>query len=90
MPGVRSSICPTDGLRWNNDVEYWGLEVRGKNTKGGEKTIRDAYMPEHVKENLDGLVGVIRRDGQLHSSKRAIDYSLRIVRHRLILVAKAK
>lgn len=41
------------GLRWNSDGDYWELTVRGKNTKGGEKTKRDAYVPERVKENLD-------------------------------------
>jgi len=42
-----------ENLRWNSDGEYWELELRGKNTKGGEKTIRDAYVPDRVKENLD-------------------------------------
>lgn len=41
------------GLRWNSDGDYWEIEVRGKNTKGGEKTVRDSYVPERVKENLD-------------------------------------
>ena len=40
-------------LRWNSDGEYWEIELKGKNTKGGEKTIRDAYVPEQVKQNLD-------------------------------------
>lgn len=40
-------------LRWNSDGEYWQLTIKGKNTKGGEKTIRDAYVPTKVKENLD-------------------------------------
>lgn len=40
-------------LRWNSEGEYWELQLRGKNTKGGEKTIRDAYVPDQVKNNLD-------------------------------------
>jgi integrase len=40
-------------LRWNSEGDYWEIEIRGKNTKGGKKTIRDAYIPERVKENLD-------------------------------------
>ena len=54
--GCRASGVLTakpNGLRWNSDGEYWELEVRGKNTKGGAKTVRDAYVPERVKENLD-------------------------------------
>lgn len=41
------------GIKWNEDGEYWSIEIRGKNTKGGEKTVRDAYLPKSVKENLD-------------------------------------
>lgn len=54
--GCRASGVLTakpEGLRWNSDGEYWELELRGKNSKGGEKTVRDAYVPERVKENLD-------------------------------------
>jgi len=54
--GCRASGVPTarpENLRWNSDGEYWEIQVRGKNTKGGEKTIRDAYVPEDVKKNLD-------------------------------------
>lgn len=54
--GCRSSGVPTarpENLRWNSDGEYWEIRVRGKNTKGGEKTVRDAYVPTKVKENLD-------------------------------------
>ena len=54
--GCRASgvltACP-ENLRWNSDGEYWQIEIRGKNTKGGEKTVRDAYVPTRVKENLD-------------------------------------
>lgn len=40
-------------LRWNSKGKYWEITIRGKNTKGGEKTVRDAYVPKRVKENLD-------------------------------------
>lgn len=41
------------GIEWNSDGEYWQIEIRGKNTKGGEKTTRDAYLPDSVKQTLD-------------------------------------
>ena len=40
-------------VKWNSDGEYWEIKVWGKNTKGGEKTVRDAYVPDEVKKNLD-------------------------------------
>jgi site-specific recombinase XerC len=44
---------PGDGeLRWSEDGECWMLEVRGKNTKGGDPTLRDAWMPEDVEGNV--------------------------------------
>lgn len=39
-------------LRWSSDGECWLLEVRGKNTKGGERTIRDAWVPESFAESI--------------------------------------
>ncbi|WP_080510187.1 site-specific integrase [Halorubrum distributum] len=54
--GTRASGANTptpNDLKWNSEGEYWELRVRGKNTKGGEKTVRDAYVPKNVKENLD-------------------------------------
>lgn len=46
------SITPSS-ISWNEKGEYWVVRVRGKNTKGGEKTVRDAYLSDRVKENLD-------------------------------------
>jgi len=46
------SVKP-EGISWNEKGEYWQVRVRGKNTKGGKKTVRDAYLPDRVKENLD-------------------------------------
>lgn len=39
-------------LRWSEDGECWLFEVRGKNTKGGEKTTRDAWMPADVQDDV--------------------------------------
>lgn len=41
------------GVQYNSDGEFWQIEIRGKNTKGGEKTTRDAYLPDSVKQTLD-------------------------------------
>lgn len=41
-----------DDLRWSDDGDVWLFEVRGKNTKGGEPKVRDAWMPEHVADDV--------------------------------------
>lgn len=54
--GLRASGVPTAtprGLKRNDEGEYWELEVRGKNTTGGEKATRDAYVPEGVARELE-------------------------------------
>jgi integrase len=63
-------------LRWNSDGEYWELEIRGKNTKGGEKTARDAYVPTKVKENLDRYAS--ERD--IYDDEAYVDASVSTVR----------
>jgi len=53
--GLRASEVSYPGpaeLRWSDDGECWLFEVRGKNTKGGDKKTRDAWMPESVQENI--------------------------------------
>ena len=35
-------------LRWSEKGESWFVEIRGKNTSGGEPKIRDAWMTEPV------------------------------------------
>ena len=53
--GLRASEVsyPTnEKLRWSGPGECWLLEVRGKNTKGGNRTIRDAWVPESVAESI--------------------------------------
>ncbi|WP_299264726.1 hypothetical protein [Halorientalis sp.] len=39
-------------LRYSDDAEGWFLEVRGKNTKGGDPTVRDGWMLEPVEANV--------------------------------------
>lgn len=54
--GLRASGVPTakpQGLKRNDEGAYWELEVRGKNTTGGEKATRDAYVPEGVARELE-------------------------------------
>lgn len=35
-------------LRWSEEGGIWLFEVRGKNTQGGERKVRDTWMPESV------------------------------------------
>ena len=42
----------TTDLRWSQEGEIWLVEVRGKNTKGGDPTIRDAWVPEAVADDI--------------------------------------
>lgn len=54
--GLRASGVPTakpQGLEYNEKGEYWQLAVSEKNTKGGEKTERDAYVPKEMKSELE-------------------------------------
>ena len=53
--GLRSeettTVTPGDVIR-GKDGESWFLEVQGKNTKGGEKTTRRAWLPDDVEREL--------------------------------------
>ena len=53
--GLRSeettTVTPGDVER-AKDGESWFLEVEGKNTKGGEKTTRKAWLPDDVEKAL--------------------------------------
>jgi site-specific recombinase XerD len=40
-------------LRWSEKNEWWMLEVRGKNTKGGDPATRDAWMPAGVASDVN-------------------------------------
>jgi len=53
--GLRASEVsyPSDAaLRWSEDGATWLFEVRGKNTKGGARTTRDAWMPDEVADDI--------------------------------------
>ena len=53
--GLRASEVnyPTDSnLRYSDDGEIWLFEVQGKNTKGGSKKTRDAWMPNDVADDI--------------------------------------
>lgn len=41
-----------DDLRYSEDGGVWLFEVRGKNTKGGDRKIRDAWMPDAVADDI--------------------------------------
>lgn len=54
--GLRASGVPTAkprGLSYSDEGDFWQLTVRGKNTKGGGKATRDAYVPKGVKRELE-------------------------------------
>jgi len=39
-------------LRWSEKGDCWFVEVRGKNTSGGDPKVRDAWIPEDVEEDI--------------------------------------
>jgi integrase len=51
-----------DRLRWSSSGDCWLLEVQGKNTKGGGKKTRDAWVPEEVAENIQRFVSERNRE----------------------------
>jgi site-specific recombinase XerC len=51
-----------DRLRWSSSGDCWLLEVQGKNTKGGGKKTRDAWVPEDVAENIQRFSSERDRD----------------------------
>jgi integrase len=53
--GLRASGVPTakpEGLKRNDEGDYWELAVKGKNTKGGSKATRDAFVSDAVQREL--------------------------------------
>jgi integrase len=53
--GLRASEVsyPSDSnLRYSDEGEIWLFEVQGKNTKGGSKKTRDAWMPDNVADDI--------------------------------------
>jgi hypothetical protein len=67
---------PRDGdLRWSEDGEVWLFEVRGKNTSGGDKKTRDAWMPENVADDLHKFSrerGLDASDAWVDASKSSV------------------
>ena len=77
--GLRASETTSPGdddLRWSEDGEVWLLEVRGKNTKGGAKATRDAWMPEAVADDVHKY----SRERQLDPTESWVDASVQSVR----------
>jgi hypothetical protein len=52
---------PAD-LRWSSAGDCWLLELRGKDTTGGEGKTRDAWVPDDVAENLQRFASERERD----------------------------
>ena len=53
--GLRASEVTYPGddhLRYSEDGDVWLFEVRGKNTKGGDRKIRDAWMSNDVVDDI--------------------------------------
>ena len=46
------SYPANEHLRWSQEGDIWLVEVRGKNTKGGDRTIRDAWVPADVADDI--------------------------------------
>ena len=77
--GLRASGVPSAkpaGLSYNDDGDYWELEVRGKNTKGGDKATRQAYVPDGFKRELDNFA--TERD--IRPSEPYVDVSVDSIR----------
>ncbi|MFC6863832.1 site-specific integrase [Halomicroarcula sp. GCM10025817] len=69
-----------ENLRWNSDGEYWEMELKGKNTKGGVKTVRDAYVPKEVKNNLDRYQSEREIDDSEPYVSKSVDTARRWIR----------
>lgn len=53
--GLRAHEVPypaDEQLRWSDAGDCWLVEVRGKNTSGGERKTRDAWMPDAVADDV--------------------------------------
>ncbi|ELY89366.1 site-specific integrase [Natrialba taiwanensis] len=77
--GLRASEVsyPSDSnLRYSDDGDIWLFEVQGKNTKGGSKKTRDAWMPDDVADDIHKY----SRERGLDLSDRWVDASTPSVR----------
>lgn len=56
--GLRASEVSYSGddhLRYSEDGGVWLFEVQGKNTKGGDRQTRDAWMPDDVADTSTNI-----------------------------------
>jgi integrase len=77
--GLRASEVPYPSdrhLRWNEDADSWLLEVRGKDTTGGAKKTRDAWVPEPIARDITKFV----RERGKDRDDQLVDRSVRTVR----------
>lgn len=77
--GLRASEVSYPGddhLRYSDEGDIWLFEVRGKNTKGGDRKIRDAWMPDAVAEDIHKY----SRERGLNASESWVDVSTPSVR----------
>jgi integrase len=77
--GLRASEVSYPGddhLRYSEDGRVWLFEVRGKNTKGGARKVRDAWMPDNVADDVHKY----SRERQLNPSESWVDVSTPSVR----------
>lgn len=80
--GLRAHEVPYPGdgnLRWSDDGEIWLVEIQGKNTKGGQRKTRDAWVPESVADDLHKY----SRERELAASDSWVDRSTATVRRRV-------
>ncbi|AUV82897.1 site-specific integrase [Salinigranum rubrum] len=77
--GLRASEVGYPGdhhLRYSEDGSVWLFEVRGKNTKGGDRKTRDAWMPDNVADDVHKY----SRERQLDPSESWVNVSTPSVR----------
>ncbi|WP_411964683.1 site-specific integrase [Haloferax sp. YSMS24] len=77
--GLRASEVSYPGdehLRYSEDGDVWLFEVRGKNTKGGDRKVRDAWMPDDVADDVHKY----SRERALNPYKAWVDVSTPSVR----------
>lgn len=77
--GLRASGVPTAkpaGLEYTEEGGYWQLKIAGKNTNGGEKEPRYAYVPEEVKRELENYA----KERDIAPSKPYLDASVDSIR----------
>mgnify|MGYP006299952005 FL=1 len=86
--GLRASEVSYPGdkhLRYSEDGGVWLFEIRGKNTKGGDRKTRDAWMPDDVADDVHKY----SRERQLGPSESWVDVSTPSVRRWVKEAAKA-